>query len=240
MSKSIVEKSESSALGSKSIMDQQEVVGAIVRTALSKCGSSNSLKKGNTTMYPAQSTRDEVVIDGVRGNTIGIKSLVLLTGDVTIDPIQSGIADRVDRVKILGEAFLECAKSGKALTLSNIQETMVSLWELYKGKRTLKQPTSEQFDEMIGEVFSASHRDAMLAPIGYSEKKGNFVVRDLKVQVVAGSTAIGTEVGNSMSIDGISESDKSLINSLVKTAIPEVKRPAKVKVSGGVVGKKKS
>lgn len=210
-------------------------VGALVRTALSKSGSSNSLKKGNTVMHPAQATKDEVVIDNLRGNQYRVDGLVLLTGDVTIDPMQEGIAERLDRVKLVAEATLDILKCGGVLTAASIEAKMRDLWNLYATNGRVKQPTSEQFDELVGEAFSTTLRDAMLTPTSYTQKKGNFVVRDLKVQVVAAASDVSPDVGGIINIDSLSAKDQatfgSLVNSVIdRDAVQKVREPSVPKV----------
>jgi len=214
-------------------------VGALVRTALSKSGSTNSLKKGNTVMHPAQATKDEVVVDGLRGNQYCINGLVMLTGDVTIDPMQEGIAERLDRIKLVAEATLDILKNGGVLTQANIEAKMRDLWNLYATNSRVKQPTSEQFDELLGEAFSTTHRDAMLTPTSYTTKKGNFVVRDLKVQVVAASSDVSPNAGNIIGIDALNAKDQATFGSLVNiVAVPKVAQT--VSVVGGSTQLKKS
>jgi hypothetical protein len=203
-------------------------VGAIVRTALSKSGSSNSLKKGNTVMHPAQATKDEVVIDSLRGNQYRVDGLVLLTGDVTIDPMQEGIAERLDRVKLVAESVLDILKNGGVLTKASIETKMRDLWNLYATNSRVKQPTSEQFDELLGEAFSTTLRDAMLTPTSYTQKKGNFVVRDLKVQVVAASSDVAPNVGSIVSIDTLNAKDQETFGSLLNSiSVPRIVQPIK-------------
>lgn len=210
-------------------------VGALVRTALSKSGSSNSLKKGNTVMHPAQATKDEVVIDNLRGNQYRVDGLVLITGDVTIDPMQEGIAERLDRVKLVAEATLDILKCGGVLTAASIETKMRDLWNLYATNSRVKQPTSEQFDELVGEAFSTTLRDAMLTPTSYTQKKGNFVVRDLKVQVVAAASDVSPDVGGIINIDSLSAKDQatfgSLVNSVIdRDAVQKMREPSVPKV----------
>jgi hypothetical protein len=203
-------------------------VGALVRTALSKSGSSNSLKKGNTVMHPAQATKDEVVIDSLRGNQYRVDGLVLLTGDVTIDPMQEGIAERLDRVKLVAEAALDILKNGGVLTKASIEAKMRDLWNLYATNSRVKQPTSEQFDELLGEAFSTTLRDAMLTPTAYTQKKGNFVVRDLKVQVVAAASDVSPNIGSIVNIDTLNAKDQDTFGSLLNSiSIPRVVQPIK-------------
>jgi hypothetical protein len=186
-------------------------IGAVIRTSLSKSGSSNSIKNGNAPYVPSLSTKDENAIDELRGERYDLQSLVLIHGQVAIDTNQQNVPERLDRIKLLGEAVMEIIRNEGILSKDSIAKGMSQLWSLYQGKRTLKQPTSEQFDEMIGDAFTTTHRDAMLTPVGFTSKKGNFVVRDLQFKIVSAS------VGNANrheAIDSLSAEDRVIFNAL--------------------------
>ena len=186
-------------------------IGAVIRTSLAKSGSSNSIKNGNAPFVPSLSTKDEGVIDGLRGERYEVQGLVLINGQVTIDPNQENVPERLDRIKLLGEAVMEIISGNGILSRDNIAAGMMKLWKMYQSKRTLKQPTSEQFDEMFGDVFSPDHRDAMLTPVGFAKKKGNFVVRDLQFKIVSASVGEG---GKHEAIDSLSAEDRVVFNAL--------------------------
>lgn len=204
-------------------------IGAVIRTSLSKSGSSNSIKNGNAPFVPSLSTKDESLIDALRGERYEVQGLVLMNGQVTIDPNQENVPERLDRIKLLGEAVMEIISSNGILSRDNIAAGMQQLWKMYQSKRTLKQPTSEQFDEMFGEVFSPDHRDAMLTPVGFAKKRGNFVVRDLQFKIVSASLGEG---GRHEAIDSLSAEDRAIFNALsnsvgtVSVGSADAKKPA--------------
>lgn len=166
------------ANGSSATIVNADQASALVRTALSKCGSCKTIK-GN-------STSDSRLVDSIRGNKFNIKSLVMLDGVVSVD-VNTTNKQRVDRVKLLSQAVISMMREGIPIVRETLTLEMDRLYRLYSVNVDLKQPDSESFDSMIAEQLGQVASDRYLTPIREVPKSGDFSVANLSLTIMQSS-----------------------------------------------------
>lgn len=192
---------------------------AIIRTAVTKSGSCKTMK--------ANATSDSRLVDSVRGKKFALKSILMVDGSVSVDN-NGTTKQRVDRVKLLGQAVVNIMRSGAPVNRNTLIVEMDRLYSVYKSNVDMKQPTAEQFDDMIGEQFGAEAIDSYKKEIRDVPKAGDFSVSDLTITLIGSSCGVGDNNPILFSGVGVSSEMWEQVQGMMG-----VRRPVSPSVAGG-------
>ena len=198
-------------------------VGALLRTALAK-GSSCKTIKGSA-------TADSRLVDTLRGNKYAVKSLVLVSGGVTVD-VNGQLNQRLDRIKLFAQAASHLIRSEKPLDLISLVAEMDRLCILYASNVDIKQPDAETFDGIISDMLGQDAIDRFKQPIRVVAKSGDFSVADMEMQILGSSVCVeGQDFATIASIDAPSVVTLALAKRLLAGSKPVI-----VATSAKIVG----
>lgn len=173
-----------------------DVMSAVVRTALTKSASCKTMKEN--------ATSDARIVDTIRPTKVEINSVVTIRGIVSIEA-NGKMEQRVDRIKLLGQATANILTRGEPVTNDALKAEMDSLYKMYKDFPDNKQPDAETFDSMIARLVSQDALEVYKQGIRKLDKAGVFSVSDLEIEVNGGMKVSGSSTTAARQVNNLPE-----------------------------------